>query len=196
MFVRILSLNNKRANLINDFNQIIFFFFFLFIDLIFFLSLESKSSCLILVQQHRLIRVSWHNQHQSIKTVLQVDFYSIQQQHSQAHSHQHHSDQQVYSVRRSRSLSMVIGRVHFSGGTTPSTSTLQIPSTGTGTGTIHKFDPAISSDKINKNGIQTQIRTKLFNVCAMPVYEKKSMEVSSMKSHFTKNTLLLCRNFD
>ncbi len=63
----------------------------------------------------------------------------------------------------------------LSGGTTPASTTLQIPSTGTGT--IHKFDAVVGVDKINKNGAQTQIRTKLFNLCAMPVYEKKSMEV-------------------
>jgi len=59
----------------------------------------------------------------------------------------------------------------LSGGTTPSTTL------STGTGTIHKFDAVVGTDKISKNGIQTQIRTKIFNLCAMPVYEKKSMEV-------------------
>ncbi len=58
----------------------------------------------------------------------------------------------------------------LSGGTTPSTTL----STGTGT---HKFDAVVGTDKISKNGIQTQIRTKLFNLCAMTVYEKKSTEV-------------------
>jgi len=71
-----------------------------------------------------------------------------------------------------------------SGGTTPSNTTLQPLSTGTGT--IHKFDPLLGTDKINKNGIQTQIRTKIYNLCAMPVYEKKSMEVNSMKMYFIK----------
>ncbi|CAF4629517.1 unnamed protein product [Rotaria sp. Silwood1] len=66
------------------------------------------------------------------------------------------------------------GSTSLFGGTTPSTTTLQVPSTGTGT--IHKFDAVVGIDKVNKNGIQTQIRTKIFNLCAMPVYEKKSME--------------------
>ncbi|CAF0894241.1 unnamed protein product [Rotaria sordida] len=60
------------------------------------------------------------------------------------------------------------------GAATPPTTTLQIPSTGTGT--IHRFDAVVGIDKINKNGIQTQIRTKIFNLCAMPTYEKKSTE--------------------
>jgi len=72
---------------------------------------------------------------------------------------------------KSSSVSFLI-----SGGTTPSTTTLQVPSTGTGT--IHKFDALVGTDKINKNGIQTQIRTKIYNVCAMPAYEKKSTEVN------------------
>jgi hypothetical protein len=63
----------------------------------------------------------------------------------------------------------------LSGGTTPSNTTLQGLSAGTGT--IHKFDAVAGTDKISKNGIQTQIRTKIFNLCAMPVYEKKSTEV-------------------
>jgi hypothetical protein len=53
---------------------------------------------------------------------------------------------------------------------------LQAPAAG-GTGTVHKFDPVIGSEKITKNGTQTSVRTKLYNICGMPVYEKKSMEV-------------------
>ncbi|CAF3518741.1 unnamed protein product [Adineta steineri] len=60
------------------------------------------------------------------------------------------------------------------GASTPASTSLSVPSTGTGT--IHKFDAAAGVDKINKNGIQVQIRTKIFNICAMPIYEKKSME--------------------
>jgi hypothetical protein len=70
-------------------------------------------------------------------------------------------------------------KLNFLGGTTPATTALQAPSTGTGT--IHKFDAVVGTDKINKNNIQTQIRTKLFNICAMTVYEKKSMEVCKKK---------------
>ncbi|CAF2347697.1 unnamed protein product [Rotaria sp. Silwood2] len=66
------------------------------------------------------------------------------------------------------------GSTSLFGGTSPSTMTLQVSSSGTGT--IHKFDALVGTDKINKNGIQTQIRTKIFNLCAMTVYERKSME--------------------
>lgn len=62
--------------------------------------------------------------------------------------------------------------IFYSGAVTPVGT-----SASTGTGTIHKFDALNGTDKINKNGIQTQIRTKIFNLCAMSVYEKKSMEV-------------------
>jgi hypothetical protein len=75
------------------------------------------------------------------------------------------------SIIQSSSISFLI-----SAGTTPSNTTLQVPSAGTGT--IHKFDALLGADKINKNGIQTQIRTKIYNLCAMPVYEKKSTEVN------------------
>ena len=42
---------------------------------------------------------------------------------------------------------------------------------------MHKFDAVTGTDKITKNGSVTIIRTKILNLCAMPVYEKKSMEV-------------------
>lgn len=38
----------------------------------------------------------------------------------------------------------------------------------------------MGTDKINKNNIATQIRTKTINICAMPIYEKKSMEVGKI----------------
>jgi len=85
--------------------------------------------------------------------------------------------------------------VRFQGGATPAATST---TTSTGTGTIHKFDAVLGTDKINKNGIQTQIRTKIFNVCAMPVYEKKSMEVRFDQSFlsFTDTKCILNRNFD
>ncbi len=49
------------------------------------------------------------------------------------------------------------------------------------TGTIHKFDPVAGTDYMNKNRIQTQISTKLFNLCAMSVYQRMSMEVQKKK---------------
>ena len=67
--------------------------------------------------------------------------------------------------------------IDISGATTLATST-PLPVTNA-TGTIHKFAPAQGADKVNRNGIQASIITKLFNICAMPVYEKKSMEVKS-----------------
>ena len=65
------------------------------------------------------------------------------------------------------------------GAATPSTTFLQAPAAG-GTGTVHKFDPVIGSEKITKNNVPTSVRTKLHNICGMPVYEKKSMEVSKL----------------
>jgi hypothetical protein len=50
-------------------------------------------------------------------------------------------------------------------------------------GTIYKFDAVVDTDRISKNGIQMQICTKLYNLCGMTVYEKKSMEVYK-KKHF------------
>ena len=46
-----------------------------------------------------------------------------------------------------------------------------------GTGTIHKFNPVAGTDKINRNGIQISIDTKLYNLCAMVVYKRVSIEV-------------------
>lgn len=66
----------------------------------------------------------------------------------------------------------------------------------TAAGTIHKFDPFAGVDKINKNGIATQIRTRLFNLCAMPVYEKKSVEVGAVESYLLNNISISFRNFD
>jgi len=51
-------------------------------------------------------------------------------------------------------------------------------------GTIHKFDAVVGTDRISKNGIQQQIRTKLYNLCGMTVYKKKSMEVYQKKTLF------------
>ncbi|CAF5069717.1 unnamed protein product, partial [Rotaria magnacalcarata] len=66
------------------------------------------------------------------------------------------------------------GSTSLFGGASPANTTLQPGSTGTGT--IHKYDSVAGIDKATKNGAQTQIRTKHCNICAMPVYEKKSME--------------------
>ncbi|UJR27442.1 hypothetical protein I4U23_008731 [Adineta vaga] len=66
------------------------------------------------------------------------------------------------------------GSTSLFGASTPASTTLQGSSTEPGS--VHKFDAVAGFDKINKNGTQTQIRTKIFNLCAMPVYEKKSME--------------------
>ncbi|CAF1322899.1 unnamed protein product [Adineta ricciae] len=60
------------------------------------------------------------------------------------------------------------------GASTPASTTLQGSSSGTGS--IHKFDPLNGVDKMNRNNTQVQIKTKIYNLCAMPVYEKKSME--------------------
>jgi hypothetical protein len=90
--------------------------------------------------------------------------------------------QRVYLVRKSWLIEIELFFFFcLSGGTTPSTSTLQTSSNGT----VHKFDAVVGVDKITKNSIQTQIRTKIFNLCAMSVYEKKSMEVDSMKKLFS-----------
>lgn len=62
------------------------------------------------------------------------------------------------------------------GGVTPVASTPL--SAASGTGTIHKFVPTQSTDKITKNGVPTNVPTKLVNICAMAIYDKKSMEVS------------------
>jgi hypothetical protein len=95
-------------------------------------------------------------------------------------------------VRKFQSIRIDIFHFDCSGAATPLTSTLQTSSTGT----VHKFDAVIGVDKITKNNIQTQIRTKLFNLCAMPAYEKKSMEVSSMKIYFIKYIFIFFRNFE
>ena len=46
-----------------------------------------------------------------------------------------------------------------------------------GTGTIVRFEPTLGSGRELRKGVATQIPTKLMNLCAMPAYEKKSMEV-------------------
>ncbi|CAF3327867.1 unnamed protein product [Rotaria socialis] len=66
------------------------------------------------------------------------------------------------------------GSTSLFGGASPANTTLQHGSTGTGT--IHKYDSVAGTDKVTKNGAQTQIRVKHCNICVMPVYEKKSME--------------------
>lgn len=53
------------------------------------------------------------------------------------------------------------------------------------------FIPVLGVDRINKNGIQTEIRTKLFNICAMPKYEQKSMEVKQKQHYHLKSFLHL-----
>ena len=140
-----------------------------------------------MVQRHSRIRVFWHSQHRLIKIELEADFYLIQQQHSQVHLHQHHLEHQLYLVRKFRLIKIVISRFEIA---TPSASQ------SSASGTIHKFDAVAGVDKITKNNVQTQIRTKLFNLCAMPAYEKKSMEVSSMKDYLIKYIFIFFRNFE
>ncbi|CAF5112875.1 unnamed protein product, partial [Rotaria socialis] len=69
-------------------------------------------------------------------------------------------------------MNRIFNVVFFSGGASPANTTLQHGSTGTGT--IHKYDSVAGTDKVTKNGAQTQIRVKHCNICVMPVYEKKS----------------------
>ncbi|CAF0758144.1 unnamed protein product [Didymodactylos carnosus] len=58
----------------------------------------------------------------------------------------------------------------------PTSNTFGATTAPTTNGSIHKFEPVSGTDKITKNNTQQQIRTKIFNISAMTVYEKKSME--------------------
>jgi hypothetical protein len=44
-------------------------------------------------------------------------------------------------------------------------------------GTIHGFKPVFGKDFMNINGVKKNIRTRLFNLCAMMEYANKSIEV-------------------
>jgi hypothetical protein len=64
-----------------------------------------------------------------------------------------------------------------------------------GIGTIQKFEPVVGADYIKKDGIQIQIPTKLYNLCAMLVYQSMSMEVQKKSFIFEIFFRFLFRNY-